>query len=142
MTPIWARSDDFKWLKTIKILSRPDRFLPDLQVLIVKSVIFVCKKWIAQKIFNFLVPWYALHAPFMENKENCRFKKQGKDPSCKGLPSYNRGKGKGRQGSLPFHIDSTRKVSHIAEKCVFFFQFKLGRSISTLSKQQKGVILV
>ena len=91
-------------------MSKPDRFLQKLQVFIVKSAIFVCKIWIAQKIFNFLVPWYALHAPFMENKENCRFKKQGKDPSCKGLPSYNRGKGKGRQGSLPFHINSSVKA--------------------------------
>ena len=86
--------------------SWPDRFWPKLQVFIVKSAIFVCKIWIAQKIFNFLVPWYALHEPIMKNKENRRFKKQGKDPSCKGLPSYNRGKGKGREGSLPFHIDS------------------------------------
>ena len=66
--------------------SWPDRFWPKLQVFIVKSAIFVCKIWIAQKIIDFLVPRYALHAPFMENKENWRFKKQGKDPCCKGLP--------------------------------------------------------
>ena len=47
-----------------------------------------------------------MHAPTTENKRKHGFKKQGKDPSSKGLPSYNRGKGKGRQGSLPFHIDS------------------------------------
>ena len=66
----------------------------------------MCRIWIAPKIFNFLVPRYAFHAPITENKRKRGFKKQGKDPSSKGLPSYNRGKGKGRQGSLPFHIDS------------------------------------
>ena len=77
---------------------------------IVKSAIFNCRIWIAPKIFNFLVPRYALHAPITENKRKHGFKKQGKDPSSKGLPSYNRGKGKGRLGSLPFHINSTQKV--------------------------------
>ena len=98
-------------LKNDNIMSWPDRFCTKITSFIVKSAIFICKIWIAPKILNFLVHRYALHAPITENKRKLGFKKQGKDPSSKGLPSYNRGKGKGRQGSLPFHIDSISQPS-------------------------------
>ena len=79
------------------------------------------------KNIQFSGPRYALHAPIIENKRKRGFKKQGKDPSSKGLPSYDRGKGKGRQGSFPFHIVSSADSSEVR------LRFSYGHSVSNLS---------